>query len=202
MNQPQTGDIAYYLLLLILPLSALVARRLPIAQVARMTLAWVAIFGGLLAVVALATRSGITPARIADTLGLSDQSVSGGTVTISKSADGHFWATVNIGRVSRRMLIDSGATVTAISPETAAAAGIDAEADKFGTVIDTANGATIARRATAPLITIGSIKARNIDVLVGKNFSDGEVIGMNFLSALQSWRVEGDRMILVARDHP
>lgn len=198
MNHPEAGDVFLYILLLLLPLSSLVARRLPISQVARMALAWVAIFGGLLLIATLATRSGYTPARIADSLGLSDQSVRGGTVAIPKSADGHFWTTVQIGKVSRRMLIDSGATVTSISPETAEAAGIDPTGDQFGTIINTANGPAIARRAVAPTVTLGPIEARNLDVLVGRNFGDG-MIGMNFLSRLKSWRVEGDEMILEAR---
>lgn len=42
-----------YLLVLILPLSALIARRLPIADVLKMALAWIAIFGVLIIVVTL-----------------------------------------------------------------------------------------------------------------------------------------------------
>lgn len=199
MSSPDTGSVLFYILLLVLPLSSLVARRLPIGQVARMVAAWVGIFGGLMLVVALGTRAGITPSTIGDALGLSEQTVSGRTVRIAKAADGHFWTTVTIGTVSRRMLIDSGATTTAISPETARVAGIDAAADPFGTIIKTANGLVIARRATAPRLAVGPIEARNIEVLVGGNFDDGEVIGMNFLSSLKSWRVEGDSMILEPR---
>lgn len=199
MNHPETGDIFYYLLLLILPVMSLVARRMPIAQTAKMVLAWVGIFAALLFVVTFATRSGITPGTIADTLGLSSQSVTGGTVSIAKAPDGHFWATVSINGIERRMLVDSGATVTSITPETARAAGIDAEADKFGTIIDTANGPAVVRRATASKVVLGSISARDLDVLVGSNFGNSEIIGMNFLSRLKSWRVEGDRLVLEAR---
>ncbi|MEG3151697.1 hypothetical protein U1769_17535 [Sphingomonas sp. ZT3P38] len=41
----QPIDFVYYLLLLILPLSALMARRLPIRDTLKMALAWAAIFG-------------------------------------------------------------------------------------------------------------------------------------------------------------
>jgi uncharacterized membrane protein YhaH (DUF805 family) len=41
----QSSDVIYYLLILLLPLSALMARRLPIKDVFKMALAWVAIFG-------------------------------------------------------------------------------------------------------------------------------------------------------------
>ncbi|MDY7525874.1 hypothetical protein E2E30_06180 [Sphingomonas sp. AAP5] len=45
--------IVLYVLVLILPLSALAARRLPIGDAIKMALAWVAIFGVLLIVVTL-----------------------------------------------------------------------------------------------------------------------------------------------------
>ena len=41
----QSFDIFFYLLLLVLPLSALAARRLPMKDSFKMALAWVAIFG-------------------------------------------------------------------------------------------------------------------------------------------------------------
>ena len=199
MNQPGIGTILFYVLLILLPLSSLLARRLPIGEVAKMVAAWVAIFAGLMLIVAIAIGAGVTQRSLADSLGLSDQTVSGRTVSIPQSADGHFWASVKIGAVTRRMLIDSGATTTAISPETARAAGIDPAADPFGTIIKTANGVVIARRATVPMVAVGPIEARGLDVVVGDTFGDGEVIGMNFLSSLKSWRVEGNRMILEPR---
>ncbi|GHH07435.1 MULTISPECIES: hypothetical protein [Sphingomonas] len=45
--------IVLYVLVLILPLSALAARRLPMGDAIKMALAWVAIFGVLLIVVTL-----------------------------------------------------------------------------------------------------------------------------------------------------
>jgi aspartyl protease family protein len=47
----ETGYALIYALLILLPVSALVARRLPLSTVVKYALAWVAIFGvGLLAV--------------------------------------------------------------------------------------------------------------------------------------------------------
>ncbi|MFX8597281.1 retroviral-like aspartic protease family protein, partial [Acinetobacter baumannii] len=76
----------------------------------------------------------------------------------------------------------------------------DPSSDKFGTIIDTAGGPALVRRATLPRLDLGPIVARDLDIQIGRNFGDTEVIGMNFLSRLKSWRVEGDRMIL--EGHP
>src|SRR5688500_16254586 len=52
-------------------------------------------------------------ARLAGKLGLDSQEVVGKEVRIRMAADGHFWADATLNGVKRRMLIDSGATVTA-----------------------------------------------------------------------------------------
>lgn len=49
----QSMDVIYYALMLILPVSALAARRLPLGDTIKMALAWVAIFGILFVLVVL-----------------------------------------------------------------------------------------------------------------------------------------------------
>ena len=48
-----TGSVTVLIVLMILPLSALLARRLPLASWAKMALAWVAILAGLFLLVSL-----------------------------------------------------------------------------------------------------------------------------------------------------
>lgn len=47
----RSADILYYMLWLILPISALAARRIPMRDTFKMALAWVAIFGVLFVLV-------------------------------------------------------------------------------------------------------------------------------------------------------
>ena len=49
----QAGHIVFLLLLLVLPLSALAARRLPVGRTVAIALAWVAIFAVVIGVVML-----------------------------------------------------------------------------------------------------------------------------------------------------
>jgi aspartyl protease family protein len=88
-------------------------------------------------------------ARFTGALGLDDQQVSGGTLRVRMSSDGHFWVVASINGVKRRMLIDSGATVTAISADTARAAAVDAGSGFAPVVLRTANGMAPARRSTS-----------------------------------------------------
>jgi aspartyl protease family protein len=140
-------------------------------------------------------------ARLVGGLGLDPQEVTGTEVRIQMARDGHFWANVTINGVPRRLLIDSGATVTALSERTAAAAGVGGSVAPMPVVLQTANGMAPARTGSVDELRLGNIVARDLKVVVSPAFGDMEVIGMNFLSKLASWRVEGRTLILVPH-HP
>lgn len=190
-----------YALLLILPVSALIARRVPFLRVVSMLATWAALFG--IATYVFTQRERFDPylARVASALNISDQKVVGKEVRIRMSPDGHFWANATIGGLSKRLLIDSGATVTALSAQTATAAGLTVEKPMFPLVIQTANGQVSARSATVAELRLGNIVARELSVVVSPAFGETNVLGMNFLSRLKSWRVEGRTLILTPH-HP
>lgn len=191
MTGDRAAQFALYAVMLILPLSALVARRLPLKPVLKMALAWVAIF-----VVALLIASQRDRLSGLKTL-FADQQVRGTETRIRMAEDGHFWADVDIDGIRRRMLIDSGATTTALSTATAKAAGLDSNESPFPVIISTANGDVSARTATAKRVTIGMITATDLGIVTAPSFGDTDVIGMNFLSKLGSWRVENATLILI-----
>jgi aspartyl protease family protein len=139
--------------------------------------------------------------RITSNLGLDDQKVSGGELRVSMAPDGHFWVVASINGVERRMLIDSGATVTAISTETANAAHVDTNAGFPPVMLRTANGAARAETGAINELRVGNIVARNLRIVTAPGLGSLDVLGMNFLSKLDSWRVEGRTLILVPH-HP
>jgi aspartyl protease family protein len=186
MSGDSTANALFYALCLILPLSALLARRLPIKQVAKMALAWIAIFAVALLLATQRHRVSAWWNGIAGSDGL----VSGETARIPIAEDGHFWATATINGVERRLLIDSGATTTALSQATAEAAGLEMDENGFPEIVSTANGDIAALHATVDRLTIGGITARDLPVIVSPAFGDTDILGMNFLSRLASWRVE------------
>ncbi len=197
----QSGNVIFYLLALILPASALLARGLPIGQMLRMALAWVAIFAAGLLLVTLWTRNRATIDDLLVSAGLKQQLISGGTITLARNADGHFYADVAINGRQTRLLIDSGATETAISADLARNADVaidEGVADNVQAIVETANGTITVQTGTIRRLRLGTITTRDLPVLIAPSFGDG-VLGMNFLNRLASWRVEGDRMILVGR---
>jgi len=140
-------------------------------------------------------------ARFTEKLGLDDQQVAGKELRVRMSPDGHFWVIASINGVKRRMLIDSGATVTAISRQTAREAKIDVGSGLAPVVLRTANGIARAETGRVEEIRVGNIVARNLRIVTSPGLGGLDVLGMNFLSKLQSWRVEDGTLILVPH-HP
>jgi aspartyl protease family protein len=135
-------------------------------------------------------------AGVLGSLGLDRQQVVGREVRIRMAADGHFWARARLNGVERRMLIDSGATVTTLSEATAAAAGVEAKAGVAPILLRTANGVVPARTGAVEELELGTVTARDLKVVVTPSIGNLDVIGMNFLSQLASWRVEGRTLVL------
>ena len=139
--------------------------------------------------------------RITSSLGLDDQKVSGKELRVTMASDGHFWVQASVNGVKRRMLIDSGATVTALSEQTAREAGVGTGTRFTPVVLRTANGIAPAKTGSIDELRVGNIVARNLKIVTAPGLGGLDVIGMNFLSKLDSWRVEGRTLVLVPH-HP
>lgn len=179
----------------------LLLQRVPVLGAAIRLLMTFAIVG--LVVIVISERASVDPllARLTGALNLDGQEVVGEEVRIRMSPDGHFRAKVSINGVERRMLVDTGATLTAISEGTAAAAGLSPKTGLVPVILNTANGMIQAQTATVGELRLGNIVARDIKVVVSPAFGNMDVIGMNLLSKLKTWRVEERSLILVPH-HP
>ena len=140
-------------------------------------------------------------AQLTHRLGLDDQRVVGSELRAEMAPDGHFWVVASTNGVRTRMLIDSGATVTAISQDTARSASVDTGRGLTPVVLRTANGIAPAETGSIAELRAGNIVARNLRVVTAPGMGNLDVLGMNFLSQLKSWRVEGRTLILVPH-HP
>ncbi|WP_242098090.1 MULTISPECIES: TIGR02281 family clan AA aspartic protease [unclassified Sphingomonas] len=187
---------ATYVPVLLIAIAFVVALRLPVVgSVLRFGIT-VALFAVL--VMAIGQHSRIDPylGRLTRALGMDTQQVVGRETRIRIAPDGHFWAKVRINGVERRLLVDSGATTTALSARTAAAAGLTLREGLVPVVIRTANGDVGAQSADVATLRLGDVTARDLAVVVSPAFGDLDVLGMNFLSRLKSWRVEDGTLIL------
>ena len=134
--------------------------------------------------------------RVAAAFGLSAQEVVGKEVRIRMDPDGHFWIRAKIDGVEQCLLVDTGASVTALSARTAQRAGLKTRVEPFPVLLRTANGTIRPETAEVGELRFGTIVARDLPVVVSPAFGDMNVLGMNFLSRLKGWRVEGRTLIL------
>ncbi len=198
MNQEQGFQIFYLMLAVLLPLSALLSRRMPLKRVLPMVAVWIGVFLVVMLGIGLARENGLRAgwARVTQLIGSDEQRVHGRAVRLRMAPDGHFWATATINGIERRMLVDSGATTTSLSVTTARNAALDLEQNPMPTTIGTANGMVFARTSSIRQLKLGPIVADDLRVVVAPEFGDTDVLGMNFLSRLKSWKVEGDMLVL------
>jgi aspartyl protease family protein len=139
--------------------------------------------------------------RLTSKLGLDDQKVEGKELRVTMASDGHFWVLATVNGVKRRMLIDSGATITALSEQTAQEAKVETGSTLTPVILRTANGVAPAATGRIDELRIGNIVARNLRIVTAPGLGSLDVLGMNFLSRLESWRVEGRTLVLVPH-HP
>jgi aspartyl protease family protein len=109
--------------------------------------------------------------------------------------DGDFWVEARLNGEKVRFLIDSGATMTTIDRDTAVRAGVavSPQRDQF---VRTGNGIIRVSTGRATELDVGGIKRDDVGLQIADN-DDLNVLGMNFLSSLSRWGVEGRWLVLV-----
>lgn len=125
------------------------------------------------------------------------QTMTGTETHVRMADDGHFWVQVRANGTSRRLLVDTGATLTTLSVNAADSMGAIPDPHGRQILLTTANGMTRAELGTIPSLRVGNVVVHHLPVAVAPGMADTNVLGMNFLSQLASWRVQGHTLILV-----
>ena len=192
MNGDQTAYALYLILFLVLVASSLAARRLPMGKTLKMAATWVAIFAVGFAIFSFRSEFTALGSRLkAEAVGTPIQQ--GEELRIPMADDGHFWVEASVNGHAVPFLIDSGASITTISKEMADQAGV--ETGFRVAEVETANGSVLMHHAYADQFDVGEIGRTEFPIFVNAN-DDSNVLGMNFLSSLDSWRVEGNYLVM------
>ncbi|HEY9092694.1 retropepsin-like aspartic protease family protein [Parasphingorhabdus sp.] len=203
MTEDQSINLVFAIGALVLVASALFSRRIGFGYVVRAILSWIAIFAVFILIFSYKTELlGVWNRVTGELTGANEQKIIGQTLRLRQSADGHFWVNAQVNGTPVRFLIDSGATTTAMTLETARAANVDIDESGFPVYLNTANGMVEAQRGTIQSLRVGPMMAVEFPVVVAEAFGGSNVLGMNFLSAMDSWRVERMEMILEPPSSP
>ncbi len=109
---------------------------------------------------------------------------------IKAGASGHFVTTAEIDYTPIKVLIDTGATLVAMSYEDADKAGLNPFSLDFTVPVSTANGVVKAAPATLKRVEVDNIVVYDVRALVlPKGAFRGTLLGMSFLSRLSSFGI-------------
>jgi aspartyl protease family protein len=191
-NDLMLGGV-YLLMAVMLVLGALMSRREPLAKLLTNALAWTSIFAAGFVLFTFRDNLGWVAQRLKSEA-MGTPVVEAGETRIPMAVDGPFWVHATVNGREVRFLVDSGATMTTIDRATATAAGVAIDPSR-SQLVRTGNGMIRVAGGQAQDLQVGGIARRDMAVQIADN-DNLNVLGMNFLSSLDRWGVEGRWLVL------
>ncbi|HYE45053.1 MAG TPA: TIGR02281 family clan AA aspartic protease [Caulobacter sp.] len=115
---------------------------------------------------------------------------------VTKSADGHYWATADVDGSAVRFLVDTGATAVALTADDARRLGLDLSKLDYRVDVTTADGKTRAAQVKLRSVTIAGARVENVDALVLEGGLKTSLLGMSYLGRLSSFEATRTALIL------
>jgi len=126
----------------------------------------------------------------------SGKSSSPSEVRLDRAGDSHFYADTEIGGRNVRMMVDSGASIVALTRRDAEAIGINVDDLPVGGSAKTAGGVVPMRMVMLDSVEVDGIEVRGVQAAVIDADMGVSLLGQSFLSKLAAVNVEGDTMTL------
>jgi aspartyl protease family protein len=115
---------------------------------------------------------------------------------VRANGNGHFLVHATVGPREIAFIVDTGASMVALSQRDADALGFFVHQLDYSGRAETANGVGRFARVTIDEIAIGEIVVRNVPAAVIETPMRRSLLGMTFLRRLAGFEVKGDRLIL------
>lgn len=120
-------------------------------------------------------------------------------VVVTASEGGGFLIMGKVNGQPVRFLVDTGSSDTVLSPADAQRLGVNAGSLTFDHLAETANGTGYGARYTAGSLEVGPIRIDDMPMVVNQAPMSSSLLGMTFLSRLETFQVRGRRLYLTAR---
>ncbi|WP_295166282.1 TIGR02281 family clan AA aspartic protease [uncultured Brevundimonas sp.] len=112
---------------------------------------------------------------------------SGTDAQVVKGADGHYWAEANIDGKAVRVLVDTGASVVALTRADALRLGVDPEPEAFTGKVQTASGVVRAAPIQLKTISVAGARVDRVEALVVEQGLEYSLLGMSYLGRLSAF---------------
>lgn len=110
--------------------------------------------------------------------------------------DGHYWAQANVDGTHVEFMVDTGASTVALTFRDAQRIGLRPETLDYSWSIRTAGGEVKGASVRLDAIKIGRIEVENVEAMVLRDGLDQSLLGMTFLSQLESYEFRQGNLIL------
>lgn len=111
----------------------------------------------------------------------------GQTAQVVKSADGHYWAQAKIDGRAVRVLVDTGASLVALTREDARRLGVDPGPEAFTGKVQTASGVVRAAPVELESVSVAGARIDKVQALVVEDGLAYSLLGMSFLGRLSAF---------------
>lgn len=118
------------------------------------------------------------------------------TLVFRSGPRGHYVLNAEVNGERIRFLVDTGATVVALSPEDAERLGYDQYSLEFTGRTMTANGPARVAPVMLEEISVGDITVANVQAVVLERPMQVSLLGMSFLKKLKGFEVKDNELIL------
>jgi aspartyl protease family protein len=119
-----------------------------------------------------------------------------GEIVLARADDGHFYADVAIDGGSANMMVDTGASIVALTADDADAAGVQWNEATIRPVARGASGTVMGVSVVLERVQLGELEAQQVEAVVIPDGLDISLLGQSFLSKIQRVEIEDDRMVL------
>ncbi len=197
-SQESGADLVRLIALLALVSSGLLfARRINLGEAARNLAIWIGAAAILVLIYTYQDELLSIGKRISGELLPSEPvTTQAGEVTLTQGRGGHFHATGLANGIRVAFLVDTGATDVVLSPADARRIGIDLATLQYTRFYRTANGQGRGAPYRLDRLSIGGIEFRDFGVSINEAEMSASLLGMTFLNRLNSFEVQGRKMIL------
>lgn len=115
---------------------------------------------------------------------------------LKRAVDGHFYADANIDGASIRMMVDTGASIIALTADDADAAGVQWDPSQVRVIGRGASGDVLGVPARLESVEIGGFRREAIDAVVVPEGLDVSLLGQSYLSKIGSVKIADDTMVM------
>ena len=119
------------------------------------------------------------------------------SVVVPRNSHGHFQVDARVDGRRLNFMVDTGASVIALTADDAASLGIHPSESQYTVLVRTANGTARAAPVELDRVEIEDITVRDVSAIVMRDgaLSDN-LLGMSFLARLHRWEFADGKLVL------